>query len=288
MPQSTALEESSRAQGSEELEEQSYRQPEESPAQSHSGDLQSTTQPWYLESEDEPEIQLPPSSQSQQQPLPKPPPAQQPIIPSDYRLEKIDTAFEPVFTAQPLPDNIRESVSRCSWTPHSPASLEALSYLQITYLDFSGKTKVGELIIHTELAQEVLDIFGELYRAQYPIAQIQRIESYDGDDQKSMEDNNTYGYNTRMIQGIQRLSLHSYGSAVDINPLQNPYIVNGKAYPEKTENYLDRRNNRRGMIRPGDACYNAFVSRGWVWGGDWDSPDYQHFEKVVEDRDIQP
>lgn len=109
------------------------------------------------------------------------------------------------------------------------------------------------------------------------------IDDYNADDDKSMKANNTSAFCYREIAGTDVLSNHSFGRAIDVNPLQNPQVTSkGKISPEEGRPYVDRSVNRKGMIQKGDDCYNAFVSRGWTWGGDWNSTkDYQHFEKVV-------
>lgn len=151
----------------------------------------------------------------------------------------------------------------------------------VGYWNFDGVERQGQLIVAKELSGEVIDIFKELYEAEFPIGGIRLIEEFDAEDLRSMEANNTYAFCTRSIAGTRRYSLHSYGVAIDINPVKNPYLVGGKVYPASGYDYLDRQNIRPGMIIPGNACYNAFTSRGWSWGGHWASPDYQHFEKPL-------
>jgi hypothetical protein len=95
-----------------------------------------------------------------------------------------------------------------------------------------------------------------------------------------MAENNTSAFNFRRITNSTTISKHGYGVAIDINPIQNPYIRGETILPPAGEEYLDRSNIRMGMITKGDICYQAFISRGWKWGGDWSTPkDYQHFEK---------
>ena len=126
----------------------------------------------------------------------------------------------------------------------------------------------------------MVDIFKELYEEKYPIEKIRLIDEYDAIDEKSMEDNNTSAFCYRVIEGTNKLSNHAKGCAIDINPLQNPQVINGIAYPKKAEQYVDRTLSMKGMIKKGDSIYKAFIKRGWSWGGDWKNPDYQHFEKL--------
>lgn len=188
---------------------------------------------------------------------------------------------EAVFASAELDEIVRGRIVGNSWSERSPVSLDELRYLTVTYLDFDGEIRTGELIAHRALAQELVEIFAELYEARFPIAGVELIESHGLDDEVSMAANNSYCFCTRPIAGTDRYSLHSYGMAIDLNPVQNPYVVGGSVYPAAAAEYLDRGEVRPGMIVPGDTAYNAFVSRGWSWGGHWPSPDYQHFEKIV-------
>lgn len=163
-------------------------------------------------------------------------------------------------------------------------SYDDLRAVNIKYYGFDDKVhEDGVLIVNKDIAEEVGDIFEELLEKKYPIQRITMIDDYNADDDKSMKANNTSAFCYREIAGTDVLSNHSFGRAIDVNPLQNPQVTSkGKISPEEGRPYVDRSVNRKGMIQKGDDCYNAFVSRGWTWGGDWNSTkDYQHFEKVV-------
>jgi len=147
-----------------------------------------------------------------------------------------------------------------------------------------GVVKKGELIVHRDRADEVLEIFRELLVARFPIQQIRFIDDFGGDDNASMSDNNSSALCVRPVTGTSnRWSQHSYGTAIDINPLVNPYVKGTTILPEAGRAFTDRMGSDvPGMIRPGDACHSAFTKRGWTWGGDWSSlKDYQHFEKPL-------
>lgn len=188
--------------------------------------------------------------------------------------------LEAVFAYSPLSDKVIDRITGISYKENEEVKLEDLAYIQIKHWGFDDKEHVGELIVHTKVAEEVVDIFRELYEAKYPIEKIKLIDEYDANDELSMSDNNTSAFCYREITGNKgKLSNHSYGVAIDINPIQNSYIKNDIVLPEAGKEYLDRDNIRKGMIVEGDVCYNAFKSRGWTWGGDWKSlKDYQHFE----------
>jgi len=155
-----------------------------------------------------------------------------------------------------------------------------LTLLKISYINMEGETKTGELVVDKNLSEEVVDIFEEIYNCKFPIEKMITIDYYNCNDDKSMEDNNTSAFNYRMVSGSRKLSDHSYGRAIDINPLLNPYIRKRDIQPKNGEKYVDRTQNEKGMIHQEDCVVKAFKSRGWQWGGDWKySKDYQHFYK---------
>jgi hypothetical protein len=158
--------------------------------------------------------------------------------------------------------------------------LVLLQSVKVAYINLDGETQMGELIVHHELAEEVVDIFRDIYECRFPIEKMIPINLYDCNDDKSMEDNNTSAFNYRTVSGSRKLSDHSFGRAIDINPLLNPYIRRSKVHPENGRKYTDRENHVEGMIQKNDCVVQEFKSRGWQWGGDWKySKDYQHFYK---------
>ena len=150
-------------------------------------------------------------------------------------------------------------------------------------MDFAGRTCDGELIVNKLIADDVLDIFRQLYEAEYPIEKIALIDEYDGDDELSMSDNNTSAFNFRTIAGTDTVSKHGMGLAVDVNPFYNPQVKetgNGiKVSPEDAISYADRDVDFLYKIDHDDLCYKLFTEHGFEWGGDWETAkDYQHFE----------
>ena len=155
-----------------------------------------------------------------------------------------------------------------------------LTLLKLSFINMKGETKIGELVVDKNLSEEVVDIFEEIYNCKFPIEKMITIDYYNCNDDKSMEDNNTSAFNYRMVSGSRKLSDHSYGRAIDINPLLNPYIRKRDIQPKNGEKYVDRTQNEKGMIHQEDCVVKSFKSRGWQWGGDWKySKDYQHFYK---------
>lgn len=191
--------------------------------------------------------------------------------------------FEEVFTINKIDDIVYNRINNISYKENDYITLEDLRYLEVTYWGFDDKRHYGELIVNQLVAEEVIEIFKELYQNRYLIDKIVLVDEYDGDDLKSMAANNTSAFNYRKVAGSNKLSNHSYGLAIDINPLQNPYIKSGHVSPEGGYDYINREINQIGMVHKDDICYQTFTSRGWEWGGDWKSiKDYQHFEKKIE------
>ena len=161
---------------------------------------------------------------------------------------------------------------------------EDLRYLRVKHYNREGEVKEGELICHKDIADALLDIFYELYKARYPIERMVLVDEYGADDETSMSANNTSAFNFRYISGTMKLSSHSRGMAIDINPLYNPYVRQGKGgvrvSPLNAAEYVDRTKVFPYKIVKGDLCYRLFKKHGFTWGGDWkNSKDYQHFEK---------
>ncbi len=185
-----------------------------------------------------------------------------------------------------LNDEIKERITGFSY-PEDDTDIAInyadLRYVKLLYYDFNGNVKEGELIVNAQLADEVTEIFYELYQAKYPFTSINLVDDYGqtADDELSMEANNTSAFNYRPVAGTSKLSFHSFGAAIDINPLLNPYIkADGSVYPLNALDYVDRSRDFPGKIDHDDLAYKLFTARGWDWGGNWTtSKDYQHFAK---------
>lgn len=164
-------------------------------------------------------------------------------------------------------------------------TLEELRYVHILHYDFEGNPTEGELICNEFIAQDLVEIFYELYRNEYQLEKVLLIDEYDGDDNASMEDNNTSCFNYRPVEGSTNLSKHALGLAIDINPLYNPYITytkNGEEniLPASASAYANRSASFPYKIDENDLCYKLFIQHGFTWGGNWNNvKDYQHFQK---------
>ena len=169
-----------------------------------------------------------------------------------------------------------------SYKKDCPLPLSELRYLRLLHRDFEGKTAAGEMICNARIAEALVEIFRELYAKNYPIEKVRLIDEYEADDELSMRDNNSSCFNFRYVSHTNRISLHGYGLAVDINPLYNPYIkvVNGQKIiaPANSVEYEDRTKNFAHKIDEDDLCVKVFAAHGFEWGGSWeDEKDYQHF-----------
>ena len=168
---------------------------------------------------------------------------------------------------------------RFSWRGGCPVPLRDLRYLRVTYYGFDGLAHTGELVVHRDVATAVTGIFRRLYDARFPVARMRLVDAYRGDDDASMAANNTSAFNCRVKTGGTGWSVHSYGRALDINPVHNPYVKGATVLPAAGRAYLDRWPLRKGMVTW--TVRDAFADAGWSWGGSWTRlKDYQHFERV--------
>ena len=136
----------------------------------------------------------------------------------------------------------------------------------------------GQLVVAERAAPAIVGALRGLFAARFPIRRMELVERYGADDRRSMAADNTSAFNCRRVEGSTSWSAHAYGLAIDINPLENPYIRHGQVLPPAGRAFLDRSRWRPGMIHAGDAVVRAFAAVGWPWGGAWHEPrDYQHF-----------
>lgn len=171
-----------------------------------------------------------------------------------------------------------EALKKGAWEEGCPVALSDIRAISLLYLKEDGSVQHGELVVSHLVAKDVARIFQRLYDSRFVIHKMQSIENYDGNDDRSMADNNTSALNCRNVKGTKRWSQHSYGIAIDINPLWNPYVRRGTVEPSEGKNYLNRDANLPGLIHSGDLIVQLFLEAGWGWGGYWkNSKDYQHF-----------
>jgi D-alanyl-D-alanine carboxypeptidase len=165
-----------------------------------------------------------------------------------------------------------------SWHRGCPVPVRNLRELAVSRWGFDREVHRGWLIVQRDQARRLRAVMHRLFEARYPIRRMRVIDAYGGNDRRSMAANNTSAFNCRYVAGTTRWSQHAYGRAVDVNPVQNPYVSGSYVSPPAGERYVDRSLRRRGMIYAGNAVVRAFAAVGWEWGGRWTgAKDYQHF-----------
>jgi hypothetical protein len=195
-------------------------------------------------------------------------------------------ASVPVFRGEVsrIGSELRDHLIGRNWTPACPVHLEDLRLVEVSYWNFDGEVKTGPLVLNERVASEVLWVFRRLFRAHFPIEEIKlaakdrpiRPEDYWDKSRRSV----TASFNCRLATGsTTTLSQHSYGWAIDINPLQNPYVRNdGTVLRAIALPFRNRSLHRKGMIHEGDVVVRSFARIGWEWGGHWHTlKDYMHF-----------
>jgi hypothetical protein len=169
-----------------------------------------------------------------------------------------------------------------SWHSGCPVGPKQLRRIRLRYWTFDGNVRTGSLVVNRTAVVSVARVFRTLYQDHFPIRRMQPIDAYKGSDTRSMAADNTSGFNCRyaVAPGKKTWSVHAYGLAVDVDPVENPYVLNGKVLPPAGKQYLDRKKVRLGMAVPGGALVQAFALVGWSWGGNFaGTPDYQHFSQ---------
>ena len=202
------------------------------------------------------------------------------VLPLAAQQSRLDEAF----TASVIPDSVFVRMQGHSYPEGCTLPRTDLRYLRVLHYDLDGEVQMGEMVCNKAIADDLLTIFRALYDAGYPIGQMRLIDDYDADDNRSMAANNTSCFCYRRIAGSTRLSKHSLGMAVDINPLYNPWVrtVKGRIVvaPAEATPYADRKAIFPCKLTASDLCTHLFLQHGFHWGGFWkNSKDYQHFEK---------
>jgi len=174
-----------------------------------------------------------------------------------------------------------------SWREGCPVALSDLRYVEVNHWNFNNETVSGEIIVHKDVADDLVSIFEELYTIHYPIYQMHLVSDYLGNDWQSIEADNTSAFNCRPVTGKKKKwSKHAYGKAIDINPIENPYVAkNGHISHKASLQYRVRRHTKQtpsdqALLSKNDEATHIFKKHGWSWGGDWHTmKDYQHFVK---------
>ena len=193
--------------------------------------------------------------------------------------------IENCFVSEAISDSVFDVMKGKTYKTNCTVPRSELRYVKVLHRNIKGETMLGELVCNKDVATDFLAIFRKLYEAKYPIERMVLIDNYNAEDEPSMEANNTSCFNFRFVARTKKLSNHSKGRAIDINPLYNPYVKrhsNGTLHvsPKGSRKYADRSKSFNYKIDHSDLCFKLFKQHGFTWGGDWESlKDYQHFEK---------
>jgi hypothetical protein len=185
----------------------------------------------------------------------------------------LSRAAAPAFTGAVEP--VRWTDLRFSYRTGCPVGPSQLRTVVVSHWGFDGKPRVGRIVVAKRVAPGVLTVFRTLWQAKFPIRQLRPVSAYRGSDDASMAADNTSGFNCRFVGGTSRWSMHAFGEAIDVNPVENPYVRGSTVSPAAGRAYLDRSRSRPGMAVRGGVLVRAFAVAGWKWGASFG--DYQHF-----------
>ena len=203
------------------------------------------------------------------------------MVPAILAAGVLAAGAPPPFTATVAP--VTAAQLRWSYRPGCPVAPARLRLVRLRYWGFDGGAHAGSLVVNESVTGAVVAVFRRLYDERFPIRRVAPIDRYRGSDDRSMAADNTSAFNCRyaVAPGPKQWSVHAYGEAVDVNPVENPYLEGGAVRPPAGRPYLDRSRVRPGMAVPGGQLVQAFALVGWRWGGRWTgSPDYQHFSST--------
>ena len=183
------------------------------------------------------------------------------------------------FSSQRLDHALRARIVGSSWHRGCPVSPRRLRYVRVAHWGWHGRRRVGELVVNADAVHALRRAFARLYGAGFPIRRMRLVDDYGASDYASIEADNTSAFNCRRATGQTRWSEHAYGRAIDVNPIENPYVyANGTTSHPASRPYLDRSRRRPGMAVRGGVLVRAFADVRWGWGGTWTPPkDFQHF-----------
>jgi D-alanyl-D-alanine carboxypeptidase len=190
-------------------------------------------------------------------------------------------------TVTPLPAGLAAQMRGTTWQPGCPVPLRELRLLTLRYWGFDGQVHQGPMVVNRAVASQVVSVFRRLFQARFPVQEMHLALQYlPGHDDPNDTRNYTSGFNCRPVVTARgpmtSWSQHAYGLAIDVNPIQNPYVTaDGYVRNLHARPYRDRSLRLLGMIHPGDDVVRAFAAVGWGWGGHWSgSKDYMHFSST--------
>jgi hypothetical protein len=190
---------------------------------------------------------------------------------------------------EPLPQPVQAQLkSGGFWHEGCPVGLSGLRLLTVRHWGFDGRARTGQLVVNASAARPLARAFGQLYGLRFPIRHLRLADMYgpksgrpsDGDVSGSFECRQAVPSPCTGGRGTGSWSMHAYGLAVDLNPVENPYVGCGQSRDPAAKRYFDRSRHRRGMVTR--RVIGAFGSIGWGWGGSWagNTKDYMHFSST--------
>ena len=182
-------------------------------------------------------------------------------------------------SASALDAETRARMTGVTWRQGCPVGLDDLRLLKVTYWGFDREARSGSLVVHRDAAEDILRVMRALYRERFAIKRMRLIDAYGANDRRSMRADNTSAFNCRFVAGKPGVwSQHAYGRAIDLNPIENPYVSGSYVSPPAGRPFANRSRRAPGMVHAGDIAVRAFAKVGWEWGGRWPgTKDYQHF-----------
>jgi hypothetical protein len=183
------------------------------------------------------------------------------------------SARAPVFEGRI--EKVKWAELRHSYREGCPVPPAQLRTVHVSYWDFAGRRQLGAVVVARGEAEAILGVFRKLWAARFPIRKLRPVSEFRGSDDASMAADNTSAFNCRVVGGTSRWSMHAYGLAIDVNPVENPYVRGSTVSPRAGRAYVDRGRYRKGMAMPHGVLVRAFAAAGWKWGASFG--DYQHF-----------
>jgi hypothetical protein len=212
-------------------------------------------------------------------------------MPAALALPAVLVALAPAFQSsiEPLSQPVQAQLRGAGdWHRGCPVGLSDLRLLSVSYHDFRGRTQTGQLVVNRTAAAPLARAFRQLYALHFPIRHMRFADAYgprrdrprDGDVSGSFECRQAVPSPCTGGRGTGTWSMHAFGLAVDVNPVENPYVGCGQSRDPSARRFFDRSRHRRGMVTPGVIA--AFGSIGWGWGGSWagTTKDYMHFSST--------
>ncbi|MEX0833897.1 MAG: M15 family metallopeptidase [Actinomycetota bacterium] len=183
-------------------------------------------------------------------------------------------------SSERIPAQLRRRMKGVSWRGGCPVPIRKLRLLRLDFVNFDGEERRGRLVVHRSEDDEILQVFEVLFDNDFPMKRLEISDAYAANDKKLMRKNITSAFNCRFVRGTNTWSQHAFGLAIDISPVQNPFVDGNRVVPRKGRRYRDRSQDKPGMIHGGDFVVDAFNDVGWEWGGNWNQyKDYMHFSK---------